>query len=693
MRTILYLLSYAGAVALSVYLAVISEQTWKPLPFSAFYLSNKETLVIAAVLGVTTLVCLLLGRLFAKNQDKDNYKKFSLDYFNFLLAYTFSILYFLLASVITFNPNIYVYVGIYSTVLAFVIHFVFAQNKNNVLSEISLCFSSIFKRITTLYGFIVILFFITPLVLAISFIFSREVADAITEVRLQFNKAENTQWALVPAFKNTYFNRPMIAKFSAQEKHLLYILERSGDLYKVDYPSGKNKTLVLDIKEKVGLVDIENGALGLALHPEFSIPGSNGYQNIYVYYTSVHDDIQKNIISKFVLNTKVPASEIIETDIMILERNNEAYHNGGSVEFGPDGFLYIALGEGTHPAGETRPSKTLRAGIMRIDVDKQGGTVSSPIDSHVAWGTTANYFIPKDNPFVDDNDVLDEYWVMGLRNPFRISFDKATGDLWAGDVGSTVWEEVNKIIKGNNYLYPYIEGPKTADFVVPKNLKGKPTHPTYTYKHSAFDRAVIGGVVYRGKDIPALNGVYLFGDNFSGKLFGIATNKEQVTQVQFVAQAEQYAQRGISSVTYNPEGEIFVTLLGEKNNDTGQLMLLKVVNGATNKKTQAIPKDTKPHVYSVNNTKSLFLEMCARCHSNTGDGKGPDSKLFNITIADFSQPDYRQKRSTTDLLNIIKKGGGANDLSPYMPPWQFVLSENELNDLVLYIQSLSTSTK
>ena len=688
MRTILYLLSYTTSVVLTVYLAVISEQKWRPLPFSEFYLSNSEVLVITAVLAAITFVCISLGRLIAK--PTDNYKKFSLDYFNFLLAYTFSILYFLLASEITFNPNLFVYIGVYVTIFSLVIHLLFSKRKDSILAEILLCFASIFKRVPSLYGFIVIILFITPMALAIGFIFSRDVADVITEIRLQFNKAENSQWALVPAFQNTNFRRPMIARFSEQEKNILYILERSGDLYKVDYPSGKNKELVLDIKEKVGLVDVENGALGMALHPEFSLQDSTAYQDVFIYYTSVHNGIQKNIISKFTLNPSTLPNQITEIELMALERTNDAYHNGGSVEFGPDGFLYIALGEGVHPKGEKLVSETLRAGIMRIDVNKKGGEISTPIRSHVAWGVTDNYYIPKNNPFVNDDNVLNEYWAMGLRNPFRISFDKVTGDLWAGDVGSTVWEEVNKVVKGSNYLYPYIEGPKTSDFVVPNDLIGNPQHPFYTYKHSAFDRAVIGGVVYRGSDIPALNGIYLFGDNFSGKIFGIATDKEKVTEAQTVAQAEQYAQRGISSITYSPEGEVFVTLLGAKGEDTGQLMLLKSASSSTNQQ-KIKPKETAPHKYSIANTKSLYLEMCARCHGNSGKGNGPDAKSFDITIADFTNSGYQEKMNKDDLLSIIQKGGAENNLSPYMPPWQFVLSENEINDLATYIQSLSDS--
>ncbi|MEW6983614.1 PQQ-dependent sugar dehydrogenase [Colwelliaceae bacterium 6471] len=682
-RTLIYLLSYAFSTAFSVYLAMLSEQKWRPLPFSEFYLSNQEVLNIAMVLGSTTFIILLLGRLLANPQT--NKRKFSLDYLNFLLAYTVAILYFLLASSITFNPNLFVYIGLYGSIFALILHLVFIKTSQGFFSELTQAITDLCKRFVSLYGVIVLLLFMTPMALAIGFIFSRDVADVITEIRLEFNKAENSKWGLVPAFESTNFRRPMIARFAMQDPNVLYVLERSGDLYQVDYPSGNNKKLVLDIKESVGLVDVENGALGLALHPQFSDINSANYHTIFIYYTSVHNNIQKNIISRFVLSSP-PDSASSEEQLMVLERTNDAYHNGGSVDFGPDGFLYIALGEGVHTGIDHTPDKALRGAVLRIDIDKKGGDISQPIIAHPAHGQTMNYYIPKDNPFVGNDQALDEYWVLGLRNPFRISFDPKNGDLWAGDVGSTVWEEVNKIIKGSNYLYPYIEGPKTKDFVVPENLVGEPRHPNYTYKHSAFDRAVIGGVVYRGSALPELAGQYIFGDNFSGKLFGISANKAHSDKAQLIAQAEQYAQRGISSITYSPEGEVFVTLLGAKGQDTGQLMKLTTVDKAK-ENIATITVDEVAHNYSEIETNSLFLEMCSRCHGLDGKGHGPDSKLFDISIADFSSSSY--SRSQEGIRKIITEGGVANQLSPYMPPWQAVLSDDEIKDLAIFIDNLN----
>lgn len=684
MRILLYLLSYAGLTSLTVYFAALSEQKWRPLPFSEFYLSNSEVLTIALVLGTTTFIVLALGRIIANPQE--NAKKFSLDYFNYLLAYTVTILYFLLASSITFSPNLFVYIGIYSTVAALLIHLLFIQSTQGLYREVLACIKGLFKRLITLYGVFVLLLFMTPMALAIGFIFSRDVADVITEIRLKFNKAEDVQWALVPAMDNVNFRRPMIARFSAEESNTLYVLERSGKLYRIDYPSGNNKELILNLEDKVGLVDVENGALGLALHPEYGQKSSASYRAAYIYYTSVHNNEQKNIISKFSFNGTPKENTESEQYLMVLERTNDAYHNGGSLEFGPDGFLYIALGEGLYlDKNKKDTSQSLRAGIMRIDVDMQGGSTSHKINAKPLHALTENYYIPSDNPFVGNEKALDEYWVMGLRNPFRVSFDAKNGTLWAGDVGSTVWEEVNKVVKGSNYLYPYIEGPKTSDFVTPQGLVGEAKHPNYTYKHSAFDRAVIGGVVYRGSELPELKGTYIFGDNFSGKLFGIPENIEHTEKSQLIAQALQYAQRGISSITYSPEGEVFVTLLGAKGKDTGQLMKLTSVNNQPQTVEKSEPEEK--HVYSATETKSLYLEMCARCHGNEGLGNGPDTKSFDVKIANFT--DIKYARSSESIQAIIAKGGTENKLSPYMPPWQFVLSENEIQDLSRFINSLN----
>ncbi len=686
LRVIAYILSCSASIAVTIYLAVASERKWRPLPFSEFYLSASEVASIAAIMAAITMFFLLCGRALVTQKSPKEY--FSLDYLNFLLAYTFSILYFLLASSITFNPNLFVYIGLYGSAFILLLHILFLQPQSNRLKELLSGIQDVLRRFTTLYGIIVLILFISPMALAIGFIFNSDVSDAITKIRLTFNKASSSSYTLKAALNSTPFRQPMIAKFSHHKNDIIYVLERAGMVYKVDYPSGNNKQLVLNIKDKVGLVDIENGALGLALHPNFGLADSTEINDIFIYYTSVHNEEQTNTISRFTLNEEVAPSLIAELPLLQLHRTNDAYHNGGSVEFGPDGYLYIALGEGVYKNKQKATNEALRAGILRIDVDNDSNK-SESIKISPKNAITQHYRIPKDNPFINDNSVLNEYWVMGMRNPFRISFDAESGELWAGDVGSTVWEEVNKIEQGSNYLYPYIEGPQTSNFVTPADLKGTAKHPTYAYKHSAFDRAVIGGVVYRGKQLNELNGTYIYGDNFSGKLFGIPTDGSPIKEARLLGQAEQYAQRGISSLSYAPNGEVFVTLLGSKTKDSGQLMVLTHSSDDSNK-TQSTSKNNEAHVYSYEETNSIFLESCGRCHGNEGKGDGPDSKLFAIKIADFTTADYSSKRSNEEIINIISDGGAAHGLSPYMPPWGMVLSKDEISDLSKYITSKST---
>jgi glucose/arabinose dehydrogenase len=189
---------------------------------------------------------------------------------------------------------------------------------------------------------------------------------------------------------------------------------------------------------------------------------------------------------------------------------------------------------------------TLASGVLRIDVDRKGHGVSHPIPRRPGSGATRGYFVPDDNPFVGRADTLEEYWAVGLRNPFRISFDPETGALWAGDVGSAEWEEVNLLLAGRNYQYPFIEGREETGRPRSGASIGTEAGPIFTYRHTAYDRAVVGGIVYRGTRHPGLRGQYLFADNYSGKVFSIPATGEPVDAVELLAQADQVAQRGIT---------------------------------------------------------------------------------------------------------------------------------------------------
>ncbi|NNK74167.1 MAG: hypothetical protein HKO94_13340, partial [Flavobacteriaceae bacterium] len=239
------------------------------------------------------------------------------------------------------------------------------------------------------------------------------------------------------------FNAPLSIQNAGDSR--LFIVERAG-LIKIINPDGSiNPVPFLDIDDKVvtpGGVGDEGGLLGLAFHPDYS---SNGY--FYVHY--INNDID-SVISRFSVNTSNPDLADAESESVILNIfQPQPNHNGGDLAFGPEGFLYIAMGDGGSPADSDNNGQrldTLLGKILRIDVNSD-----SP------------YAIPPTNPFVNDGDLntLGEIWAYGLRNPWRISFDAFNGDLWIADVGQGVSEEINLAsagIGGQNYGWRCYEG-------------------------------------------------------------------------------------------------------------------------------------------------------------------------------------------------------------------------------------------
>ncbi len=268
-----------------------------------------------------------------------------------------------------------------------------------------------------------------------------------------------------------------------------------------------------DLPQPVQLLDIskqittggERGLLGLALHPGFPAD-----PRAFVDYTDVNGD---TVVSSFTLLSDGsgrldPASERIVLQV----EQPFANHNGGGVVFGPDGFLYIALGDGGSggdPMGNGQRLDTLLAKILRVDVD------------HPSGGN--DYGIPGDNPFASRAGAKPEIWLYGLRNPFRIEFDRGTGDLWIGDVGQNKWEEVDVVragaAGGQDFGWNVMEGAHCYQPAEGCRQLGL-IPPVSEYGHDQ-GCAVIGGFVYRGTAYPLLRGAYVFADECSGTIFAI----------------------------------------------------------------------------------------------------------------------------------------------------------------------------
>ncbi|MEO1261084.1 MAG: PQQ-dependent sugar dehydrogenase [Bacteroidota bacterium] len=319
----------------------------------------------------------------------------------------------------------------------------------------------------------------------------------------------------------------------------LFVVERNGYIRVILADGTVMSNPFLDIDQRVDSGQSEQGLLGLAFHPDYF---DNGY--FYVYYIDNDENTQ---LSRFSVandpNTADPNSEL-----KIFNTSQPFWnHNGGCIKFGPDGYLYISLGDGgsgNDPLNSGQDRLSLLGKMLRIDVDN-----GSP------------YSIPTDNPFAMDDFTLDEIWSLGLRNVWRFSFDAVTGDMWMGDVGQDAWEEINfqraSSAGGENYGWRCYEAND------PNITNGCPdasemTFPVFDYPNS-FQQgcSVTGGFVYRGCEMPGLYGHYIFADFCSGKFWSI-TPDPNATVGWTTVELANLNDNNFSSFGENNDGELFV---------------------------------------------------------------------------------------------------------------------------------------
>jgi glucose/arabinose dehydrogenase len=313
--------------------------------------------------------------------------------------------------------------------------------------------------------------------------------------------------------------RPLIITGAGDGTNRIFVATQPGTIHvwKND-PNVSQMTTFLDIRDRIHYAapdENEEGFLGMAFHPKFKDNGE-----FFVYYTNDYKTEQdrKSIISRFRVSKDGPNKADPASEEVILEIPQPYWnHNGGTIIFGPDGYMYVGLGDGgaggdPHKNGQNLG--TLLGKMLRIDVDHQ--------DDGLA------YAIPKDNPFVGTAGARGEIWAYGIRNIWRMAFDRATGDLWAGDVGQNIWEEIDIIVKGGNYGWNLREG--MHSFVDPKtDARGSDPRPDliepiWEYHHD-IGKSITGGNVYRGKDVPELEGAYLYADFVSGRIWALLYDK------------------------------------------------------------------------------------------------------------------------------------------------------------------------
>ena len=308
---------------------------------------------------------------------------------------------------------------------------------------------------------------------------------------------------LVRIFPNVELRRPVQVIQAPGEPNNVYVVEQAGRILRLDQNNDQVKSgaVFLDMRKSVNSKNNEEGLLSICFDPKYS---DNGF--VYLYYSA--EKPRRSVLSQFrVSDDRKTINTDSEKKILEVEQPY-SNHNGGTVLFGPDGMLYLSLGDGgaaNDPHGHGQNLATLLASIIRIDVSQV--TKDSP------------YTIPSDNPFVSTKGARKEIWAYGLRNVWRMSFDRETKLLWAGDVGQDQFEEIDVIVKGGNYGWNMREGLRAFSSGQKGEFSDAYIDPVFEYSHKD-GVSVTGGYVYRGDKYPELKGIYFFADYGYGIIWG-----------------------------------------------------------------------------------------------------------------------------------------------------------------------------
>ncbi len=353
-------------------------------------------------------------------------------------------------------------------------------------------------------------------------------------------------YQLVAAYPNLTFVQPVDFQNAGDGSGRVFVVERRGTVrvFENEASVAAARTF-LDVSGNVHSAGLEQGLLGLAFHPDYATNG-----RFFVYYTVAGGD---NRLSRFEVSATNPDSTDQSTETVLMTFTKTAgNHNGGQLAFGPDGFLYVAVGDGGgagDPNDNAQDLTNVFGTILRLDVDSN---------------SQGNYGIPDTNPFVFNiKGYRPEIYAYGLRNPWRFSFDPVTGRLYAGDVGQARWEEIDIIDIGGNYGWDCFEGAHEYD--ADGTDPGAPSpmcdtlktaiNPIYEYPHDADGNvSVTGGHVYRGPTITSLEGVYVFADYNTGLIWGIEYDGSSASPVIDIADSPGR----ISAFGVDEDGELYI---------------------------------------------------------------------------------------------------------------------------------------
>ncbi|MCG8332753.1 MAG: PQQ-dependent sugar dehydrogenase [Chitinophagales bacterium] len=422
-------------------------------------------------------------------------------------------------------------------------------------------------------------------------------------------------WTLEDPWPNLSIAAPLrIIPFPGTEDVL--VLSKLGEVWRVSFEN-QTQELILDIKDRA-FEGGEAGTTGIALHPEFGNPAAPEKQLIFIYYRHKPSGFQIpweegfNRLSKFRWDEGSGTFDADTEEILFQQYDRNTWHNGGAMFFHPeDGFLYLAVGdEGNPKEGEgvniekstQRLDRALMSGLLRIDVDNDP-TRSHPIRRQPqpaewgppdpAWGDTYSqgYSIPNDNPWQNtDGSILEEFYAIGIRSPYSVSYDAVGDRIWLSDVGYVSREEISFIEKEDNLQWPYMEGDTTSELLSipePDNLIGFDKEPIHSYGRD-FGGCIIGGSVYHGNLYPDLYGKYLFADYNTGRIMTLDYDEigQEAERDVLIYNIETLgldlpAGNGITGIFPMPNGDVLLTLLSYVNDgvtyfkNPGKILRLK----------------------------------------------------------------------------------------------------------------------
>jgi glucose/arabinose dehydrogenase len=362
------------------------------------------------------------------------------------------------------------------------------------------------------------------------------------------------------AFGSLTFTAPVAIVSPPGETNRLFIVEQGGRIIVITNLASPTRTTFFDISARP-LGGGEQGLLGLAFHPGYATN-----RLFFIFYTITISGTLYDRLSRFEISPSNPNQGLTNSEVVLISQPDDfGNHNAGDLHFGPDGYLYVSLGDeggGDDTGGNSqRIDRDFFSAILRLDVDKRlGSLVPTP---HPAIVAPTNYAVPPDNPFVGATQFNDiplignvrtEFWAAGLRNPWRFFIDQVTGLIYCGDVGQGAREEIDIIVKGGNYGWNYREGyiQRPGSGTPPAGFRHVPPILDYSRTPSGASNvgfSVIGGVVYRGSRIPGLNGAYVFGDFGSGNIWAARYDGSVTTNVPFV---RLLSDPGVSSFGLDP---------------------------------------------------------------------------------------------------------------------------------------------